>query len=385
MLRGAVTFGEDFEQKYMKQIFDLNKKEIIQTISYYSRHEGAKATAGADGKYVYSEGPVGTAEAKIEMFYKTIGFYLLGSAVALFRRCANLLILTDHSAATSLPKPLLPRRKFIVHEHATFGLRPRQHTIRLDWVLRAGIYAMVEEAVRITDCDRETLLDDLREVHRRHHDAEHPFSLLEAETIRDLFVRALAEVIAAALDPAFHAFNKGRVEHLKLYPGVRDGLDALAKAGVVLVAHTESRLYSVVDRLTRLDLGSYFTRVYCRERDTTRHPNPDVARGWLSRFPMEKVIELSHHQKKPDPDVLTEICRDEGHGPDQTAYVGDSIARDILMARDAGVVSIWAKYGTSLDGALYERLVRVSHWTADDVSANAICSSKQKTSRRITH
>jgi phosphoglycolate phosphatase len=239
-----------------------------------------------------------------------------------------------------------------------------------DWVgyFVPALYAMVDEAVRITGCDRETLLDDLREVHRRHHDAEHPFALLEAECIRRLFAGRPLREIADILDPAFHAFNHYRKEHLALYPGVRQGLDGLSRAGVLLVAHTESKLYSVVDRVSRLELTTYFRRIYCRERAITQHPNPDVAARWLSRFPMSKVVELSHHQRKPDPDVLLEICRDEGVPPRQTAYVGDSIARDILMAKDADVFAVWAKYGASHDKDLYERLVRVTHWTADDVA-----------------
>ncbi len=52
MLRGAVTFGEDFEENYMKQIFDL-QKGMTQAISHFSRHEDAKAVA-QNGKYVYS-------------------------------------------------------------------------------------------------------------------------------------------------------------------------------------------------------------------------------------------------------------------------------------------------------------------------------------------
>lgn len=40
MLRGAVTFGEDFEENYMKQIFRL-EKGMTQAISHFSRFEDA--------------------------------------------------------------------------------------------------------------------------------------------------------------------------------------------------------------------------------------------------------------------------------------------------------------------------------------------------------
>jgi phosphoglycolate phosphatase len=63
-----------------------------------------------------------------------------------------------------------------------------------------------------------------------------------------------------------------------------------------------------------------------------------------------------------------EICAREGVAPEEAAYVGDSIARDILMAKRAEVFSIWAAYGADHDPELYGNLVRISHWTSDEVA-----------------
>lgn len=238
-----------------------------------------------------------------------------------------------------------------------------------DWVryFVSSFYAMVNEVVRLTSCDRERLLDDFRRVHQRHRDSEHPFALLETEVVHDLFRGYTLREIARQLDPAFHAFNATRKSTLVLHPGVREGLDSLKRSGVVLIAHTESKLYGVADRLIRLQLAEYFDRIYCRERPNARHPDPDSIDGWLERIPMDRVVELSRHQRKPDPEVLLEICGMENVNVSDVAYVGDSMARDMLMAKNAGVYAIWAKYGTDHSSEEYERLVRVSHWTADDV------------------
>lgn len=238
-----------------------------------------------------------------------------------------------------------------------------------DWVgfFVPAFYSMVDEVVRITKCDRDRLLDDFRTVHRRHHDSEHPFSLLDTKTIQSIFAGYSRREIAAELDSAFHSFNMSRKKNLRLYPGVRSTLDALSRSGLVLVAHTESKLHAVVDRLTRLELSGYFRRIYCRERSESEHPNPSVAYRWLEEFPLHKVVELSHHQRKPNPLVLEEICSDEGILPLETAYVGDSITRDIMMAKAAGVSAIWAKFGAIHPEGQYRKLVRISHWTADDV------------------
>jgi phosphoglycolate phosphatase len=249
-----------------------------------------------------------------------------------------------------------------------------------DWVgyFVDAFYALVDEVVHITGCDPEVLLDDFREVHRRHHDAEHPFAVLETRTIQRMFPGRTPAEIATILDPAFHAFNSTRKHRLLLYPTVRETLDRLRAQNVLLVAHTESKLYAVVDRLSRLDLTSYFSHIYCRERSTSTHPSGTSPQGYLSHFPMNRVIELSHHQRKPNEAVLLEICAREGVPPPFAAYVGDSMARDVMMARRAGVMAIWARYGTQHDAGTYDRLVRVSHWTSDDVAREKMLSREAR-------
>jgi len=239
-----------------------------------------------------------------------------------------------------------------------------------DWVgyFVPSFNAMVEAALPIIGCDREQLLDDLREVHQRHHDSEQPFALIETSIVQRQFAGMSLPEMAKALDPAFHAFNSMRKKTLRLNLGVMEGLSSLHRAGIILVAHTESRLYGAFDRLLRLGILRYFRKVYCRERPVSVHPNEAASAAWLNQVPMDLVRELAHHQVKPDPDVLLEICRTEGVETSDTAYVGDSVARDILMAKRAGVFAIWAEYGAKHDRSLYADLVRVTHWTPDEVA-----------------
>jgi phosphoglycolate phosphatase len=252
-----------------------------------------------------------------------------------------------------------------------------------DWVgyFVPSFNAMVDAAVETMGCDREKLLDDLRTVHQKHHDSEHPFALLETVTVRERYAGMSLRDTAKALDPAFHAFNSMRKRTLHLNPGVREGLAAIEKTGTTIVAHTESKLYGAYDRLERLEILRRFKKIYCRERSASIHPNPDLSMAWLKRIPMQQITELAHHQSKPDPDVLLEICFKEDVSPDDTAYVGDSVARDMLMAKRAGVFSIWAEYGTHHDPSLYADLVRVSHWTADEIAREKRLSVEAKSIR----
>ena len=83
MLRGAVTFGEDFEENYMKKIFNLNKR-MTQTISHYSRFQDASKKTDETGKYVYTGVKRITAEDKIRDFYKYTTIFLLSASLILF-------------------------------------------------------------------------------------------------------------------------------------------------------------------------------------------------------------------------------------------------------------------------------------------------------------
>lgn len=58
--------------------------------------------------------------------------------------------------------------------------------------------------------------------------------------------------------------------------------------------------------------------------------------------------------------------------------IGDSVVRDFLMAKMTGVFAIWAKYGAFHPEAQYQQLVRISHWTAEDVENEQVLKVRAK-------
>ena len=249
-----------------------------------------------------------------------------------------------------------------------------------DWVgyFVVSFYEMIDKVVEISGCDRETLLDDFRDVHRKHHDSEHPFALLETETIARLHPKAPIQEIAKIYDPAFHAFNSSRKRNLKLYPGVMKSIQALHDSGVIIVAHTESKLFSATGRIQKLQLSQYFSKLYCREASRSRHPDAGSFSKVRDQFPSKKITKLSQHQRKPNVQVVKEICEMERVPVSEAAYVGDSIARDIMMSNDAGIFSVWAKYGSDNAKDDYRKLVQISHWSDEDVIREQRLARKAK-------
>jgi hypothetical protein len=83
MLRGAVTFGEDLEEKHIIHIVGL-QKGMTQAISHFSRHSDAAAKPGTDGRYVYTGEDRRNAGEKLKGFYNFIFSLLAVLAILIF-------------------------------------------------------------------------------------------------------------------------------------------------------------------------------------------------------------------------------------------------------------------------------------------------------------
>jgi len=235
-----------------------------------------------------------------------------------------------------------------------------------DWVgyFVPSIFAMIDRAVTIVGCEKYDLINDLRSVHQFYHNSEHPYALLETNVVKTWL---LSGHVSHELNPAFRAFNDERKKLLKTFPGVTNALEIIRKEGVRLIAHSDSNAFAVVDRLSRLGLQNYFDLIYCVENSDVEHPFGGPFSPRFSEFPMEKIRFLNVGEKKPNPHVLKHIIADNDLDIRFTAYVGDSLPKDVGMAKRTGVIAIWARYGTVIDKDLYQKLVKVSHWSSEDV------------------
>ena len=82
------------------------------------------------------------------------------------------------------------------------------------------------------------------------------------------------------------------------------------------------------------------------------------ARGaYRAQCPVE---ELPRDWEKPNPRGLLRICERFGVPPEQTLYVGDSLKKDVAVAKAVGALDCWAEYGTYVSGEYRERLDVIS-------------------------
>ena len=226
-----------------------------------------------------------------------------------------------------------------------------------DWVgfFAAAFRAMLAPATALLGVEEEQLLGELQVVHRKRCDSEHPWSLAETASAKARWPGLSTSERIKQLDPAFHAFNRVRNQTLSLYPGVESTLSQLHAHGLPIVGHTEASSINADWRVKRLGLDRYLTRLYTA--DVGDRPAQAVI----------PLVPISREIHKPDPRILLEICADFGVEPAEALYVGDSLSRDIAMARRIAMNTAWAQYGVHHAAADWQTLVRITHWTDEDV------------------
>jgi phosphoglycolate phosphatase len=136
-----------------------------------------------------------------------------------------------------------------------------------------------------------------------------------------LVKRALPEAeeddVARGLRYFLEYYREHMLDSTTVYPGVREGLDALHDAGIAMAVLTNKPVRFSVTMIERLDLDRHFFRIY----------------GGNS-FP----------EKKPHPAGVEALLAESGAGRSHTMMVGDS-AVDVLTARNAGVLACGVEWG----------------------------------------
>ncbi|MCG7535818.1 HAD family hydrolase [Pseudoalteromonas sp. OOF1S-7] len=236
-----------------------------------------------------------------------------------------------------------------------------------DWVsfFSQSFEAMVDSIVELTGIEKNVLLRDFKETHQKYNSSERPFAALEVRSITDHFGTTDKDVLKRELAPAFSCFSEKRNETLKLYNGVTETLAKLREQGVIVVGHTESYEVNAVYRAKKLGLDKYLNHLYTIGSNSSSHP--DQSKPIIDPRDAEWVVKLPEEERKPNPQLVLDICGREGVPPSNAYYIGDSIVKDMSMANAAGVNSVWAKYGKDFQSANWKLLVSITHWTDEDV------------------
>jgi len=239
-----------------------------------------------------------------------------------------------------------------------------------DWfaVWYASFEPIYKEIIRVTGQPVDKIEADIRDIHHARRTSEYTFLIEEVEVLKDL---RKAGDIRACFQDAIDAARRGRDQTLKLYPSVIRCLWDVKKKGTQIVAYTESMGFYSAYRLKRFGLDGVIDVLFSPEdHDVPTGVSVDKLRRLPDEFYELQVTEIRHTppgELKPNPRVLLDIIQAVGAKASRCAYVGDSLFKDVAMARDVDVFDIHAKYGESQRRPEYSLLQRVSHWTEADV------------------
>jgi phosphoglycolate phosphatase-like HAD superfamily hydrolase len=243
-----------------------------------------------------------------------------------------------------------------------------------DWIdyYVPSFLAMVEELSRITGIDVEQLKSAFKKVHERHRTTEYTFAIEELDVLAPFHQGLSPAEIVQKYESAIKAFRKVRKRTMSLYPGVKDVLEELRRRGVKIAAATEALHFHAIYRLKQLAIEEYFSAIVC-------HPDHELPPGLTyedvrfyedaSRY--QTIIPLTvrppDEVRKPDPRFLQGLLAQLSVFPEEVLYVGDSLTKDILLARRIGAFDALARFGRGVDAVTFAELLKITYWTEEDL------------------
>jgi len=240
----------------------------------------------------------------------------------------------------------------------------------VDYIVPA-VEAMVEVVCRATQLPRIRVVQSLKAVYTKYESNEYPFALQESSLYDEL--SDFGSFDKLIISPARAAFSEARRKYLRPYPRVMETLATLKERKLPVVALTDAPRNPAEQRVKKLGIDQLLTGLYALpgfEFPATPEGEKLIARDILSRDERGHykaacpVVELPRNHEKPNPEGLLRICSDLGIPPDQTLFIGDSVRKDVAVAKAVGALDCWAEYGTYVSHEYRERL--------DTISANAI-------------
>lgn len=237
----------------------------------------------------------------------------------------------------------------------------------VDYIVPA-VEAMVAEVCRATGFPKIKVIQSLKKVYERYESNEYPFALQESSLFTEDFpdFESFDKLI---IEPARAAFSAARKKYLKPFPGVTETLVALKARGLKIAALTDAPRNPAEQRARLMGFDKLVDGIYTLPGFTF----PEAPKGGkliaadiLKRDERGEykaacpVTELPRDYEKPNPEGLLRICREMGVDPKNTLVVGDSLKKDVAVARKVGAVDCWAEYGTYYSVEYRERLNTIS-------------------------
>ena len=236
----------------------------------------------------------------------------------------------------------------------------------IDYIVPA-VEAMVDAVQLATGFPRIKVVQSLKAVYSKYESNEYPFALQESSIFAEF--PEFGSFDKLVIEPARMAFSEARRKYLRPYKGVAETLSALKARGIVVVALTDAPRNPAEQRVKRMGLDQWLSALYTMPGfhfpaapDGSALVAPDILQKqekgeYRAACP---AFELPREWEKPNPAGLQQILTTYEVKPSEVLVVGDSLKKDIGVARALGCHDAWAEYGTYVSLEYRERLDIIS-------------------------
>jgi len=221
------------------------------------------------------------------------------------------------------------------------------------------------------------LKEDFKKLHQKYNTTEVSFAYDELTSLSDTDKLNITKKPKKGKS-IYHKYNSNKKSKLKLYDGVLETLIELKSKGVLIIGFTESNAFFTKYRIKHLGLDGIFDCIYSPLDTGIPRSTHQVYDDKFWEPQKTEIRYLSKSIKKPDSEILGIILRDFKVKNENAIYIGDKIDRDIRMAIDTGVTSVYAQYGSEINNSKYELLKEVTHWTEEDVTREIEFQNKHR-------
>ncbi|MDD5556185.1 MAG: HAD family hydrolase [bacterium] len=225
-----------------------------------------------------------------------------------------------------------------------------------------SLEAMVETLCRITKFDRDAIVASMKKVFSRHGTNEYAFVLQEAEIFEEMRRRDFNWFQASVVNPARFSFHRARKANLRAYPGVHRALQVLCSHGIRVIALSDAPAFPAEQRIKHLGLDKFLRALYALKSYGVPRRG-EIDEGIINRMRLNyyrsriaRVVELPLSFEKPSTRGVRRILEEERLRPDRVVLIGDSLKKDVRIARETGIHDVWARYGMDLPEELMRRL-----------------------------
>jgi phosphoglycolate phosphatase len=236
----------------------------------------------------------------------------------------------------------------------------------VDYIVPA-VEALVASVCNSTQLPRLKVVQSLKAVYEKYESNDYPFVLQESAIYAEF--HEFGSFDKLVIQPARAAFAEARRRYLRPFPGVLETLASLRAMDIPVVGLTDAPRNPAEYRTKRLGFDQFFSALYTlpafsfpRAPDGAELIAPDILRKDErgDYRPGCPVVELPRDFEKPNAEGLMRVCRDFGVPPEETVVVGDSVRKDIAVAKKVGAIDCWAEYGTYISTEYRERLDIIS-------------------------